>query len=144
MAVSQAPVVTLVYHAQEKCPQGLSDYLNGSMQLALLPLRRRSGCEPSVDCSVESSHNPFTGSGDSLEDFSPHFVRLGTAPPLSALPRRHIDDFALNDRNWPGAGAAIIDIGATLLTPSLPMSTSGMERVAWIALCLESVWSSQW
>src|SRR6059036_2225108 len=43
----------------------------------------------------------FTGSGESLEDFSPHFVRLGTAPPLSALPRRHIDDFALNDRNWP-------------------------------------------
>ena len=30
--------------------------------------------------------------------------------------------------SWPGAGPAMIEIGATLPTPNLPISMSGMER----------------
>ena len=32
--------------------------------------------------------------------------------------------------SWPGAGAAIIEVIASLPTPNLPMSMSGMERAA--------------
>jgi hypothetical protein len=61
---------------------------------------------------------------------------LGARPSSSSV---RLAGSSLTVSSWPGAGAAIIEIGATLPTPNLPMSTSGMERVFRIALCRQSV-----
>ena len=87
-------------------------------------------------------------------DASPLGARLD--PARNAQPRRiglgrqgesHLDVMAkdiqaLQGAPARGAGAAIIEICATLLTPSLPKSTSGMERPIWNALQPLSVYFS--